>query len=148
MGDLSGIDTGRKGFGDSGFVHKYEGGIKPLGKRIIVKNMHFGEQKTKGGIIILDDDGKDRGIHPRWAQVHAIGPKQDDVHIGEWILVAHGRWTRTFILKEDDGEHECRMIDEEDILLVSETEPEANSKQAGYINTGGMKQMKSLPGND
>ena len=40
------------------------------------------------------------------------------------------------------------MIDEEDILLVSETEPEANSKQAGYINTGGMKQMESLPGND
>ena len=34
------------------------GRSKPLGKRIIVKNMHFGEQKTKGGIIILDDDGK------------------------------------------------------------------------------------------
>ena len=53
MSDLSVIDTGRKGFGDSGFVHKYEGGIKPLGKRIIVKNMHFGEQKTKGGIIFI-----------------------------------------------------------------------------------------------
>ena len=41
------------------------------------------------------------------------------------------------------------MIDENDILLVSDEEPtEANTKQAGYINTGGMKQMESLPGND
>ena len=41
-----------------------------------------------------------------------------------------------------------RMIDENDILLVSDDEPEANSKQAGYVNTGGMQQMTSLPGND
>ena len=37
MSDLSVIDTNRKGFGGGGFVHKYEGGLKPLGKRIIVK---------------------------------------------------------------------------------------------------------------
>ena len=37
------------------------------------------------------------------------------------------------------------MIDENDILLVSDEEPEQNRKQAGYINTGGMKQA-SVPG--
>ena len=40
------------------------------------------------------------------------------------------------------------MIDENDILLVSDDEPEQNRKKAGYINTGGMEQMTSLPGND
>ena len=29
-----------------------------------------------------------------------------------------------------------------------QTEPDFNLKQAGYVNTGGMKQMTSLPGND
>ena len=40
------------------------------------------------------------------------------------------------------------MVDENDILLISDEEPEQNRKQAGYVNTGGMKQMTSLPGND
>jgi hypothetical protein len=40
------------------------------------------------------------------------------------------------------------MIDENDILLVSDEEPDFNNRQAGYINTGGMPQMTSLPGND
>ena len=45
-------------------------------------------------------------------------------------------------------ELEVRMIDENDILLVSDDEPEFNSKQAGYINMGGAQQMTKLPGND
>jgi hypothetical protein len=40
------------------------------------------------------------------------------------------------------------MIDESDILLVSDEEPEENKKQAGYVNTGGHQQMKSPSGND
>ena len=43
---------------------------------------------------------------------------------------------------------EDNKIDENDILLVSDDEPEQNRKKAGYINTGGMEQMTSLPGND
>ena len=51
-------------------------------------------------------------------------------------------------VKKDGEEFEVRMIDENDILLVSAEEPDFNNRQAGYINTGGMKQMTSLPGND
>jgi len=40
------------------------------------------------------------------------------------------------------------MVDENDILLVSEDEPDQNRMQAGYVNTGGMQQMTKLPGND
>jgi hypothetical protein len=98
----------------------------------------------------MDDDGKEQGVHPRWAEVHAIGKDQKDVKVGQWVMVAHGRWTRTFIIESEKGEkQECRMIDENDILLVSDEEPtEANTKQATYNNMGGAYQMKSLPGND
>lgn len=133
-------------FGESVSVfHKIKGTITPLKKRVLVSDMHFGMTKTKGGIILQDDDGSADGVHPRWAKVYAIGKDQKDVKVGQWVLIAHGRWTR-FIKLEDDTE--VRMIDEQDILLVGDQEPDHNRVQAGYINTGGAKQMTALPGND
>mgnify|MGYP001297618831 CR=1 FL=1 len=138
-----------KGFGgDGGKQYTVENDIKPLKKRVLVSDMQFGATKSKGGIILLDDDGTEAGIHPRWAKVYAIGDQQDDVRIGQWLLVAHGRWSRALKVKKDGNELEVRMIDENDILLVSDEEPDFNNRQAGYINTGGMQQMTSLPGND
>ena len=110
--------------------------------------MHFGETKTKGGIILADDDGTQSGIHPRWAKVYAVGKDQVDVEIGQWVMVSHGRWSRALKVKKEGAELEVRMIDENDILLVSDDEPDQNRKQAGYVNTGGMQQMEKLPGND
>jgi co-chaperonin GroES (HSP10) len=141
-----------KGFGSHGGLKTViqDRDIQPLGKRVLVSKMRFGEKKTKGGIILLDDDGTEAGIHPRWSQVYAVGPKQEDVRVGQWILVAHGRWSRALKVVNDSEELEVRMIDENDILLVSDEEPADTDvdKKAGYINTGGMRQMTSLPGND
>ena len=147
MGQLE--DLQAKGFGSHGgkeYTVEYD--IQPLKKRVLVSDMHFGERKSAGGIILMDDEGSEGGIHPRWAKVYAVGDQQEDVKVGEWVMVAHGRWSRGFKVKKDGVELEVRMIDENDILLVSDDEPEVNSKQAGYVNTGGMKQMTSLPGND
>ncbi len=147
MGQLE--DLQAKGFGShGGKQYTVDNDITPLKKRVLVSDMHFGERTTKGGIIMMDDDGSADGIHPRWAKVYAIGNKQEDVKVGQWVMVAHGRWSRAFKVKKEGVELEVRMIDENDILLVSDTEPEFNTKQAGYINTGGMRQMTSLPGND
>jgi len=147
MGQIEDLQS--KGFGShGGKQYTVENDIKPLKKRVLVSDMQFGATKSKGGIIILDDDGTEAGIHPRWAKVYAVGDQQDDVAIGQWLLVAHGRWSRALKVKKDGKELEVRMIDENDILLVSDEEPEFNNRQAGYINTGGMKQMTSLPGND
>ena len=146
-----------KGFGgDGGKQYTVENDITPLKKRVLVSDMHFGETKSKGGIILVDDDGTAEGIHPRWGKVYAVGRDQHDVKVGEWVMVTHGRWSRAFKLKKkevgsagDIGiELEVRMIDENDILLVSDEEPEQNRTKAGYVNTGGMSQMTSLPGND
>lgn len=147
MGQLE--DLQAKGFGSHGgkeYTVEYD--IKPLKKRVLVSDMHFGERKSAGGIILMDDDGSEGGIHPRWAKVYAVGDQQEDVTVGQWVMVSHGRWSRGFKVKKDGVELEVRMIDENDILLVSDDEPEVNSKQAGYVNTGGMQQMTSLPGND
>ena len=142
-------DLQAKGFGShGGKQYTVENDIKPLKKRVLVSDMQFGATKSKGGIILLDDDGTEAGIHPRWAKVYAVGDQQDDVKVGQWLLIAHGRWSRAFKVKKDGVELEVRMIDENDILLVSDEEPEFNNRQAGYINTGGMQQMTSLPGND
>jgi len=147
MGQIEDLQS--KGFGSHGgkqYIVDYD--ITPLKKRVLVSNMHFGETKTAGGIILTDDDGTESGIHPRWAKVYAVGKDQDDVEVGQWLLIAHGRWSRALKIKKDGVELEVRMIDENDILLVSDNEPEQNRLKAGYINTGGMKQMTSLPGND
>jgi len=147
MGQLE--DLQAKGFGSHGgkeYTVDYD--ITPLKKRVLVSDMHFGETKSKGGIILSDDDGSEGGIHPRWGKVYAIGDQQEDVKVGEWVMVSHGRWSRGFKIKKKGVELEVRMIDENDILLVSDDEPEFNSKQAGYINMGGARQMTKLPGND
>ena len=144
-------DIVKSKFGQGGRQHTIKDKvIMPVGKRILVSDMRFGERKTRGGIILLDDDGKDSGIHPRWCRVFAVGPKQEDVKIGQWLLIAHGRWSRAMKVIKNEEEFEVRMIDENDILLVSDSEPTDSDvdKQVGYINTGGMEQMKSLPGND
>ena len=147
MGQLE--DLQNKGFGShGGKQYTVDHDITPLKKRVLVSKMHFGETKSKGGIILIDDDGSQAGIHPRWAEVYAIGKDQEDVKVGQWVMVSHGRWSRALKVKKDNVELEVRMIDEDDILLVSDEEPEQNRKQAGYVNMGGAQQMTKLPGND
>ena len=69
-----------KGFGShGGQQYRIENDITPLKKRVLVSDMHFGETKTAGGLIIPDDDGTSEGVHPRWAKVYAVGKEQDDV---------------------------------------------------------------------
>lgn len=73
--------------------YKISEDIRPIKDHVLVVNMEKGEKITTGGLIILDDNGKDRGIRPRWCQVYKVGPEQTDLQPGQWILVEHGRWT-------------------------------------------------------
>jgi co-chaperonin GroES (HSP10) len=147
MGQIEDLQS--KGFGShGGKQYTVDHDITPLKKRVLVSDMHFGETKSAGGIILIDDDGSAEGIHPRWAKVYAIGKDQDDVKVGQWVMVSHGRWSRALKVKKEGVELEVRMIDENDILLLSDEEPEQNRKQAGYVNMGGAQQMTKLPGND
>jgi|TARA_B100000282_G_scaffold288586_1_gene257412 co-chaperonin GroES (HSP10) len=99
--------------------------IRAVGNRVIVSDMHFGEQKTRGGIIIRDDDGTSRGIYPRWGKVFRKGPKNSEPYEeGQWVLVEHGRWTRGLSITIGDVERTLRMVEAESILGYSENQPE------------------------
>jgi len=103
-----------------------KGKLTPLRDKVIVYNMHFGEQRSSGGIVILGDDGKDRGIYPRWGQVYAVGPEHnEEFTVGDWILVEHGRWTRGIEYSENDDLEPItiRMVDNNCILMWSKEKP-------------------------
>ena len=94
--------------------------LRPPKDTIIVSDMEFTERLTKGGIILMDDDMKSSGIRPRWARVYAIGPDQKDVDVGQYIYVAHGRWTRGLTIDTPEGEKIIRKVDPNDIYLISD----------------------------
>ena len=101
-------------------ITRVEGIFKPLRDGILVRNMDFGEQKTESGLIVLSDDGKVGGIHPRWGEVIAVGNEQLDVQVGQYVMVAHGRWSRGFEL---NGET-VRTVDPKDVLGIQDEEPD------------------------
>jgi len=95
--------------------------LVPLKDTVLVSEMKFEERISAGGIVILDDDMKNSGIRPRWAKVYAVGPEQKDVEVGQYVLIAHGRWTRGVIIDSSiHGKQTIRKVDNDDILLVSD----------------------------
>jgi co-chaperonin GroES (HSP10) len=107
------------------YAKPIKGKLYPIRNRVIVSDMYFGEQKTKSCLILRNDDGTTRGIYPRWGKVHAKGPENtEDYNVGDWVLVEHGRWTRSVNVDEGSGEVELRMIEAESILMWSTDKPD------------------------
>jgi co-chaperonin GroES (HSP10) len=103
-------------------INKHQ--LRALHDHVIVSEMTFDQRITSGGLILLNDNGTTLGIRPRWGQVYAVGPEQKDVQIGQWICVAHGRWTRGLDIEDELGLRTIRRIDPEDILLISDAQPQ------------------------
>ena len=96
--------------------------FQAIGDHILVYGMEFRERLSRGGIIMINDDMKSAGIRPRWARVYAVGPKsKEDIKVGDYIMIAHGRWSRGMTIEDSEGEKVIRKIDPNDILLISET---------------------------
>lgn len=93
--------------------------LRAIQDYVLVTDMNFKEKISHGGIIIPNADGKLEGIHPRWARVYAVGHRQKDVQVGQYVLVKHGRWTRGSLIEDEEGEKTIRRVDVNDILLVS-----------------------------
>ena len=99
------------------FNKVFNGDLKPIHDRVIVNDMHFGEQKTNSGLIISDDNGTTRGVYARWGQVYAKGDtNKDSYNVGDWILVEHGRWTRGLNVDNGTGSTEVRMVDPDAVI--------------------------------
>lgn len=105
-------------------MNTVKGTIIPLRDNVLVADMDFDEQRTSSGIIISSDDGKGRGVKPRWARVWAIGPDQTDVSVGEWVYIEHGRWTRGITVEDNGNEITIRMVEPKSIMLQSKEKPQ------------------------
>lgn len=95
--------------------------LKPLNDVVIVSDMKFDERISTGGIVLLNDNGKSSGIRPRWGQIYAVGPDQHEFRPGQWVCVAHGRWTRGIEIEDESGKQTLRRVDPKDIMLTSDT---------------------------
>ena len=98
--------------------------LRAIRDHILVEEMNFGEQVTAAGIVLRSDDGKSEGVKPRWCKVYAVGHEQDEVKVGEWLFIEHGRWTRGVDIETDDGQKlTIRRVDKTGILCVSDEKP-------------------------
>jgi co-chaperonin GroES (HSP10) len=124
-------------FNKSGSITKISGTFKPLHDKVFVTDMEFGDEVTQSGIVLRSDNGKSEGIHPRWGRVWAVGPKQKDVKVGEWLLIEHSRWTRTINYEEADGTIvPIRMVELNAIILVSDEKPENSVMRSTVVGAG------------
>ena len=107
---------------------KVKGKIIPIRDNVLVTDMNFDARVSAGGIVLPSDDGKSEGVRHRWARVWAIGPEQQDVKVGEWILLEHGRWTRGVTVELEDGtDIVIRRADINAILIVTDEDPGDNT---------------------
>ena len=103
--------------------HKVQS-LRPLKDTVLVTDMVFKERKLNSGFILLNDNGTTAGIRPRWGRIYAVGPEQKDYSVGDWICVAHGRWTRGVEIEDVEGNAvTIRKVDPKDILLISDEQP-------------------------
>ena len=102
-----------------------KGKLNPLKGRILVSEMQFGYEITRLGLVLLSDDGKTQGIKPRWGRGWAIGEGVDEVKLGDWILIEHGRWTRKFEIEQEDGTIlNVHGVDPNAIMMISDEKPQ------------------------
>lgn len=114
--------------------------FKPLPGKVFVEKMKKGE-RTVGGIVLINDDGKTEGIRPRWGRVYAIGDDVGGIEVGDWVLVQHGRWSRKITLQNDEGKNfDIWQVEHpKSTLCVSDEEPNDE-----YINWSLNDGQKSL----
>ena len=97
--------------------------IKPLKERILAELMGLEQRVTASGIIIQGENGKDRGIRPRWARVRLVGEGIDWVQPGQYVLVAHGRWSRQFECEHNGEKLKLVHLDNKECLIVTDEDP-------------------------
>jgi len=98
--------------------------IRPLKERILAELLGLEQRVTASGIIIQGENGKDRGIRPRWARVRLVGEGIDWVSPGQYVLVSHGRWSRQFECEHNGETMKLVHLDNKEVLLVSDEDPQ------------------------
>jgi co-chaperonin GroES (HSP10) len=82
--------------------------IKPLKDKILVSRI-AGEKQTEFGIILKSSEGPDRAL------VESIGPKVDEVSIGDEVLI---NWNGAVKVSGKELEKEFYVVAIEHVILV------------------------------
>lgn len=99
--------------------------------KVLVSDLENGERVTIGGIVLTNDDGRSRGIRCRWGKVYSIGEGVTGIEEGQWILIDHGRWSRTI---EIDG-IKLNLVDyPASVSLVSDEDPRERTTSYSYFS--------------
>lgn len=104
--------------------------IKPLRDNVLGRMIErFGESRTtKGGVVLVEDETSEGYIRPRWFEVTHVGPKQEEIRVGQYVLVPHGRWSRGIDLEGTmREENKIFLVDHNDILGVQDDDPLSTS---------------------
>lgn len=89
-------------------------GIKPLGSKVVIKEMAAEEKTTSG--IILTSSAQEK---PQMAEVLAVGPGTDDVkmEVKEGDKVIFSKYAGTIVKFRNE---EVMILDQRDILAIVE----------------------------
>ena len=82
--------------------------LKPLKDKIVVSRI-AGEKQTEFGIILKSSEGPDRAL------VESIGPKVDEVAIGDEVLI---KWNGAVKVSGKEIENELYVVSIEHVILV------------------------------
>ena len=95
--------------------------LKAFGNRILANMIDRpdGYKKTHGGLLLNDKDADVTAIRPRWFKIKSVGEDVDFVNEGQYVLVAHGRWSKGVEVDDET----VYLLDNEEILGTSETDP-------------------------
>jgi co-chaperonin GroES (HSP10) len=99
----------------------------PIRDKVFVSDLDSGPRETAAGIIIPDDNMSERGVHPRWGRVWAIGPDVKDIEVGEWVYIEHARWTNSIDLDLPEGLVRIWQVEwPASVMLATAEDPRAN----------------------
>jgi co-chaperonin GroES (HSP10) len=100
--------------------------IRAIGNKVLGKMIEpvGRDRKTAAGIIITENNMSESAIRSRWFHVTSVGPTQTSVKEGQYVLVAHGRWSHGINLENTYREEDkIFRIDPDEMLLVSDENP-------------------------
>lgn len=109
--------------------------IRPLKNRVLAELLGLEQRVTASGIIIQSENGKDRGIRPRWAHVRLVGEGIDWVQPGQYVLVSHGRWSRQFECEHNGEKLKLVHLDNNECLMITDQLPEDDFVGVGIDTT-------------
>lgn len=90
---------------------------KILAEMIDAPGLH---RKLASGLLLKDQDKDTSGIRPRWFRVYSVGDGIDWVSAGQYLYVAHGRWSNGVNVTED---LRLYLIDNKECLAIQDEDP-------------------------